>query len=262
MADLITRRVPTSAASLSYEESGAGVPILFLHGVGSDKSAWRPQLQALSDSNRCIAIDYPGYGQSAFAAPEMDCSGLARALLEAVRSLTDGAIHVVGLSMGGVVALEMALQSPELVASLTLADSFAYHPDGQAIDNRFQDALRSKPMPEFAASRAPALVGPDCPPALVDEIQAVMSAIPTKAVAWASPIVWRADLRGRLGEIRCPTLVVVGSEDKVTPPDLSFELAQGIPGARLMVVGGAGHLSNLEKPAAFNAALAEFLAGP
>jgi 3-oxoadipate enol-lactonase len=254
-------RLRLKQGHLGIEESGKGPPVLFLHGVGSDKSAWRPQLDGLSDSFRCVAVDYPGYGDSSPAPAGTDRAGLARILLEAVQALGEARAHVVGLSMGGVMALEMARLAPQSILSLTLADSFAFHPDGADIDDRFQKALRSKPMPEFAASRAPALVAPACPPALVADIQAVLGSIPMQSVAWASPLVWRADARDVLKGLRIPTLVLVGAEDRITPPDLSLELAQGIPRARLGVIGGAGHLSNLEKPTEFNRLLREFLEG-
>jgi 3-oxoadipate enol-lactonase len=253
------KRLKVRGLTLTYEEAGSGPLVLFLHGVGADRRSWQPQLSGLADSFRCVAIDYPGYGGSDPAPEGSDRRWLAALLLDAVEALGGTAAHVVGLSMGGVMALEMARIGDQKLASLVLADSFAHHPDGKAIDARFQHAMMTTPMPEFASSRAPSLVSPSSPPALLAEIQAVLSEIPAKSVAWASPIVWLADARAWLKDLALPTLVIVGAEDRITPPELSLDLARGIPKAKLVVVGGAGHLSNMEQPQAFNAALRGFL---
>src|SRR5580765_2541570 len=132
-------RVTTSAGnSIGYEESGGGgaTPIVFLHGVGSDKSVWRPQLAHFEKTRRAVAFDYPGYGDSESAPAGTTRDNFAAAILSAMTELGVENAHVCGLSLGGVVAIAMHHAAPERCASLVLADTFAVHPDGRAIYER------------------------------------------------------------------------------------------------------------------------------
>lgn len=131
--------------------------------------------------------------------------------------------HICGLSLGGVVALSLHHAEPDRCASLILADSFAIHPDGCAIYDR-----------SVAAS---------------DDMAAM-----------AARAVWLADQRDRLAAIAVPTLVIVGSDDRITPPALSDALAIAIAGAENVEIAGAGHLANIDRSAAFNTAIDRFLA--
>ena len=254
-------RVATATGAIGVEERGdGGLPLVFLHGVGSDKSAWAPQLAHFGQARRTIALDYPGYGESeplvaGDAAPR---DRLAMAVVAALDALGVGRFHLCGLSLGGVVAIAVAEQQPERVASLMLADSFAVHPDGAAILARSLAA--SGAMADMAAGRVPALLAPEPDPALVDALVEVMAAIDPGAFRVGAAAVWPADQRDRARRISCPTLVLCGAEDRVTPPALSDALAALIPQAHCVTIDGAGHLPNLEQPAAFNAALDLFLA--
>lgn len=259
--------VTTSAGAIGCSEAGGGprTPILFLHGVGSDKSVWRPQLDYFGRFRRALAIDYPGYGESEMAAASRD--DFARAGLALLDALGIGQAHVCGLSLGGVVAIAMHHLAPGRCASLILADSFAVHPDGHAIHDRSVAASRAMTMAELAAARAPSLLASDASEAVKSEIVATMAGIDPAAYRQGAEAVWLADQRARVAEIAVPTLVVVGEEDAVTPPSLSDELARIAGAARAQrpiverrTITGAGHLANLEQPTAFNQVLDEFLA--
>ena len=254
-------RIDTALGAIGFAESGAGgVPLVFLHGVGSDKSAWLPQLVHFGSSRRTIALDYPGYGESeppsAGADAPHDC--FAAVILAALDTLGVGRLHLCGLSLGGVVAIAIAHQAPARLASLILADTFAVHPDGTAILDR--SIAASNDMAALARARVPALLAPDPDPALVADLTDVMARIGPAAFRLGSSAVWPADQRDRAAAIAAPTLILCGAEDRVTPPALSDALAAIVPNAWRVDIPAAGHLPNLEQPAAFNAALDDFLA--
>lgn len=239
---------------------GAATPLVFLHGVGSDKSVWTPQLEAFAARGRTLAFDYPGYGESEFV-PDATRDDYARAILAALDSLGIGRAHVCGLSLGGVVAIALHALAPARCASLILADSFAVHPDGQAIHDRSIDASRSIGMRALAEARVDSLIGSLASHAVRAEVVETMSRIDPAAYALGARAVWLADQVERARAIDVPTLVLVGDEDRITPPALSRQLAALIPGAKMMTIENAGHLANLEQPGEFNRAVGQFIAG-
>ena len=254
-------RVITSLGSMiGYTEAGGGdaTPILFLHGVGSDKSVWRPQLDHFRGRNSAIAIDYPGYGESVLVEGATR-DDYARAAFAALDAMGREQAHICGLSLGGVVAVAMHALAPERCRSLILADSFAVHPDGEAIYDR--GVAASADLRAMAEARVDVLLAQPADPAVRSEVVETMARIDPAAYRIGGEAVWLADQRNRAAAIDVPTLVVCGSEDKVTPPALSRELADLIPGARYAEIEGAGHISNLEKPDAFNTLVAEFIRG-
>ena len=239
---------------------GEATPIVFLHGVGSDKSVWAPQLAHCGGIRRAIAFDYPGYGESSFAA-HATREDYATAILAAMDALGVERAHICGLSLGGVIAIAMHAAAPTRCASLTLSDSFAVHPDGQGIHDRSVAASESIPMRDFAEARVDFLLARPVEPTVRAEVVETMARIDPAAYRIGVAAVWLADQRDRAAAIGVPTLVLCGTEDKATPPALSEELAALIPGSHLIMIEGAGHLANLERPAEFNAAVDTFLAG-
>ena len=165
--------------------------------------------------------------------------------------------HVCGLSLGGVIAIAMHHAAPQRCASLILADSFAVHPDGQAIYDR--SVAASEEMGQLAAARTPVLLAPGASEELHSQVRETMARIDPQAFRVGAKAVWLADQRDRVAAIAVPTLVLVGAEDSVTPPELSHELAGAIPGAELHELAGAGHLSNIERPGDFNTAIEAFI---
>lgn len=233
-------------------------PILFLHGVGSDKEVWAPQLAHYALGRRAVALSYPGYGESQFieGATRDD---FAAAVVAVMDSLSIDRAHICGLSLGGVIAIALHALSPSRCASLIIADSFAVHPDGQGIFDRSEAASRTIGMRALAEGRAGALLGRSAGIDVHRAIIETMSRIDPAAYVIGARAVWLADQRDRAAAINVPTLVLVGDEDSITPPALSEELASLIPGARLEVIEGAGHLANLEQPIAFNSAIDRFI---
>src|SRR5688572_5112157 len=254
------RVVTKDGKAIGVEEAGGGaaLPIVFLHGVGSDKSVWAPQLEHFGQSRRAVAFDYPGYGDSDPAPAGTTRDDFAGAILAAMDALAIERAHVCGLSLGGVIAIAMHHAAPERCASLILADTFAVHPDGQAIYDR--SVAASEQMSELAAARTPVLLAAGASEDLHQEVRETMARIDPEAFRIGAEAVWLADQRDRVAAIRVPTLVLVGGEDTVTPPELSQQLADTIAGAELHILAGAGHLANVERPNDFNRLVEEFLA--
>lgn len=238
-----------------------GVPLLFLHGVGSDRTAWDGQLEEFGDERMAIAIDMPGYGNSEAGHGEVDGrEDFARCALAVLDALGAERAHVCGLSLGGVIALKIAALAPQRVASLVLADSFARHPEGPAILQRSLKGAAAIGMDGLAANRADALLAQPAEPDVRRLVIVTMSRIDPAAYARAAEAVWLADQRREAAAVSCPALILYGSEDRITPPALSEELKGLIPRAGLIEIAGAGHLANLEQPAIFNRVIAAFLA--
>ncbi|MBA2467526.1 MAG: alpha/beta fold hydrolase [Sphingomonas sp.] len=255
----MARVIIAGGAAIGVDEAGSGAatPILFLHGVGSDKSAWAPQLAHFGATRRALALDYPGYGESDPAPEDASRDDFAAAIRAAMDALEIGRAHVCGLSLGGVIAIAMHHAAPRRCASLILADSFAAHPDGQAIYER--SVAASEQMSALAAARTPVLLAPGASEDLHSQVRETMAAIDPQAFRIGAEAVWLADQRDRVAAIDVPTLVLVGAEDTVTPPELSQALADAIPGAELHVLAGAAHLSNIERPGDFNTAVEVFI---
>jgi 3-oxoadipate enol-lactonase len=257
-------RVTTSTgASIGYDGAGGGerLPIVFLHGVGSDKSVWHPQLAHFSQERRALAFDYPGYGDSDPAPEGTTRDDYAAAILSAMTALGIGRAHICGLSLGGVIALAMHHAAPQACASLILADSFASHPDGEAVYQRSLAAIEAGPLRIMAEARVDLLIAQPADPAVRSEVIETMAAIDPAAYRTGAEAVWLADQSQRADAVRVPTLVLCGSEDRITPPPLSQALTKMIPGARFELIERAGHLTNLEQPEAFNTAVGAFIRG-
>jgi 3-oxoadipate enol-lactonase len=247
--------------AIGYDEAGSGerAPIVFLHGVGSDKSVWRPQLEHFGGERRAFAFDYPGYGDSDPAPEGTTRDDYAAAILSAMHELSVDKAHFCGLSLGGVVAIAMTHADPNACASLIIADSFAAHPDGQAIFER--SIAASADLRAMAEGRVDVLLAQPADPDVRREVIETMAHIDLAAYRIGAEAVWLADQRTRVHDIRVPTLVICGTEDKVTPPALSRELTHLIPGARFEPIEGAGHLGNIERPEEFNTLVGAFIRG-
>jgi len=255
----VPRVITNNGYDIGYAEAGAGerTPIVFLHGVGSDKSVWRPQLDHFGRERRAVAFDYPGYGESDPAPEGTTRDDYADAIISGLHELGVDRAHVCGLSLGGVVAIAMHHADRDRCASLILADTFAQHPDGRAIYER--GVAASENLRAMAEARADVLLAQPADPAVRGEVVETMARIDPAAYRIGAEAVWLADQSDRARDIRVPTLVLCGSEDRVTPPALSHELVELIAGARYAEIDGAGHLANLERADVFNRTVENFI---
>jgi 3-oxoadipate enol-lactonase len=255
-------RITTAAGpALGYAAAGSGdkTPIVFLHGVGSDKSVWRRQLDHFGAERRGIAFDYPGYGESDPAPEGTTRDDYAAAILSAMTALGVERAHLCGLSLGGVVAIAVHHLSSRSCASLTLADTFAVHPEGRVFFERSVEA--SADLRAFAEGRVDILIAQPADPAVRTEVVETMARIDADAFRIGVEAVWLADQQDRVADIRVPTLVLCGGEDMITPPALSHSLQQLIPGAQYQEIERAGHMINIERPDAFNDRVDAFIRG-
>jgi 3-oxoadipate enol-lactonase len=254
------RVITNNGYDIGYDETGGGdlTPIVFLHGVGSDKSVWHPQLEYFGHKRRAVAFDYPGYGDSDPAPKGTTRDDYASAIISAMHELAIDRAHICGLSLGGVIAIAMHHADADRCASLILADTFAVHPEGRAIYERSVTA--SENLRALAEARVDILLAQPAAPRVRREVVETMARIDPAAYCIGSEAVWLADQRDGAEQIRVPTLILVGDQDLVTPPELSDELVDLIPNARMQVIEGAGHICNLEKAEEFNRAVDEFIA--
>lgn len=249
---------------ITYEERGEGPPLVFLHGIGGDAACWRSQLDAFSVAFRVIAWNMPGYGGSAPLDP-MTFPALADALAGLLDRLEVDRAHLVGHSMGGMVAQELVATRPERVRSLILvATSAAFgRPDGEwqrsFVAARLGPLDRGQTMADLAPEIVTRLIGDDPDPAGVARAIASMSGVPEATYRAAIHCLLTFDRRAALPNINVPTLLLAGERDTTAPPALMGRMAAKIRGARFEVMPRAGHLANLEQPAAFNQYLARFL---
>lgn len=233
--------------------------VIFVHGVGSTGAIWDRQLTAFEGLFRSVAVELRGNGISKpEPIPEaITRSGYALDVIAIADSLGVEQFDLVGCSLGGVVAFELAKVVPERMRSLTFLGSFACYPDAPAYVERIIGAARAaRSMREFAVARASQLGLPAVRQAeTIDQ----MSCKEIASYEAATMATWTGDYRDILPRITAPTLVAYGARDTIAPAQLSLEIATGITGARLVELPDAGHVANADNPAAFNAMLVDFL---
>jgi 3-oxoadipate enol-lactonase len=246
---------------LHYEIEGDGQTVVLLHAVGLDLTCWEAQVQVLAPRFRVLAVDLRGHGRSDVPPPPYTLEGFAEDVHGLLDALGIAPAHVVGLSLGGMVAQLLALDHPKAVRSLVLADTNStLSPEARpAMVERGEAAKRGGMAAVVDSTLArwftPGFLGAEvvarCRERLLtDDVQ-----------AWAAS--WRAiselDTEPRLKEVRVPTLVITGEADAAAPVARAQAMAGLIPGARLEIVPGAPHMAPLERPDLFNAAVLEFL---
>jgi 3-oxoadipate enol-lactonase len=176
-----------------------------------------------------------------------------------IQAVGRGPAQVCGLSMGGIVALHLWRDDPQVVRSLALADTWAWHPAAAAGQDARLAAIDASDMASLARARMPAVYGPGAAPLLVRRGVETFASLDKSVYRAASADLWGVDMRSVASSVMVPTLVLVGEHDAIAPPHLSRELAGLIPGAQLVMIPDAGHLPNEENPAAFNQAVGAFL---
>jgi pimeloyl-ACP methyl ester carboxylesterase len=253
--------------TLGYSDQGTGNPIVFLHAFPLNRSMWAEQEAALSQWFRIITVDLRGHGESDAPLWHSSLDEYADDIAALLDHLSIPQAILIGLSMGGYVSFSFYRKHSRRVRGLILADTRAPADSDEARAGRFQ--LAQTAYREGAAAVAdlmlPKLLGPTALRTradLVDQVRRMIKAneisgIVVDAMAMAE----RPDSLALLPTIACPTLVIVGDEDQATPPAEAELMARSIPQARLAVIPGAGHLSNLEQPEQFNMLVKDFVEG-
>ena len=250
---------------MAYDDAGTGQPVLFIHGWPHNRTLWAAQLSGLPTHARCLAPDLRGFGGSSSSAPySIDQYADDLAALFGVLGI-DRAV-VCGVSMGGYVALSMLRRHPSLLRALILTSTRATADTSDAREQRIRliAFVRAHGVEALAGRQLKAMVGEttfESRPDVREALRLLMAGAPLDGVVGAlEAMAGRADSTDLLAGIAMPTLVVSGHEDTFTPPDEIRAMANAIPGARLEIIQGAGHMCCYERPAAFNHVVSEFLA--
>jgi len=253
-------------AALAWDESGPplpSVPVVLLHGLGARAGDWTFQRSALAERHHVIAVDLPGHGRSTLPRGGIVIESMADRVAALLAHLATPPAHLLGLSLGGCVALAVAARAPARVRSLTLVNTFArLRPAGPRAALRMLVRLAliaGAPMPVVAAHVARGLFPKREQRPLYEQAVASLAATSRASYVAAIRALARFDARPWLAGVRCPTLVVVGDRDATVPRSAAHVLCAGIAGARLVVVADSGHATTHDQPAALNRALLEFL---
>lgn len=255
--------IDVNGTELHYLDTGRGAEtVLFLHAFPLHSGMWSGQVEALRERFRVIAPDYRGLGKSPPSAEPSTMELLAGDVAALLERLGISRASVVGLSMGGYLAFELQRQAPALFQRLVLADTRAGADteEGKAGREAFAERALEQGLGWVADELLPKLLRPAPAPEAVAAVRALIAAGTPEGVAAAQRgMARRPDSMPTLGSIACPTLIVVGEEDTLTPPAEAEKMAAHIRGAKLVRIPRAGHIACIENASAFDQALRDFL---
>lgn len=261
--------ISVNGASIHYEDMGSGPEtIVFSHSYLVDSYHFFPQIQVLKEKYRCLAYDHRGHGQSEVTSDGYDMENLYADALGFIEGLDCAPCHFVGLSTGGFIGLRLAIRRPGLLKSLILMDTSA---DAEPEENLRQYKMLlfvvrwfgykpvvGRVMPLFFGKKF--LNDPERQDGVKEWRQRLVANDRKAMVKFGQGIFAREGVYDQLGQIKIPTLMVVGEEDVPTPKTKAERIAQGIPGARLVSIPDAGHLCTVDEPATVTKAIEAFLA--
>ena len=264
MVDIAPTTTPDGR--FAYEAVGSPdlPPLVFLHGIGGAARAFRPQLAYFGDRYRAMAWDMPGYGGSA-PPPVTSIATFATALRDFLKGCGAHKPILVGHSIGGMIVQQLLATDPTAASAVVLAQT---SPAFGKSDGDWQKAFiaarlgpldRGETMQSLAPSLVSELVGDTPDPQGMVLARETMAAVPEATYRATMLALMGFDLRAALGQIAIPTLVLSGSKDNNAPAPMMAKMATFIPAARYVELDCVGHLAGLERPAAFNAAIDDFL---
>lgn len=261
-------KISLNGAELAYDDHGVGLPILFLHAFPLNRNMWTELTGALLNEQkfRLIALDWRGFGESSIKALISPMQLLADDIAALMDHLGIQKAVLCGLSMGGYVSFAFMRSHSERVQALILADTRPGADNEEGKQNRENLALlaQSQGVDAVADTQVPRLLSSytrQHHPEIEARVRQMISmATPAGVAAASRGMAQRADSSDLLAKITCPTQVIVGEHDTLTPPDLAQKFAQQIPGAQFAVIPQSGHLTVLEQPNAFLQAARNFLA--
>lgn len=264
MSSWKTTRIPPSPV-LSVDHAGAGELLVFLHGIGGNKRNWHDNLPAFAAHWHAVAWDARGYGESEDYEGPLTFTDYANDLVRVLDHFKAERAHIVGLSMGGRIAMDFAARYPQRLLTLTLCDThpgfahFSEEKKREFVRIRKEPLINGGEPKDIAAPVAKTLIGPNASQEAFDKLVDSMSRLHKESYIKSIEASVMGDHGSRLGDIKVPTHVICGSEDKLTTPEVAQGLASRIPGARLTIIPDAGHLPNIERPAEFDAAAIAFI---
>jgi len=260
-------KAQVNGIALAYDDRGTGLPIVFLHAFPLNRMMWAQQQVGLSHRFRIISIDLRGHGESDAPFWRYSLEQYALDVKELLAGLKIIKALFVGLSMGGYLEFTLYRLYPELILGLVFADTRAEADKPEQLQWRFKLAQQTGAIGPAAviADMLPKLLAPktyDRDPDLVERVRSIQAAAPVQGIIGdLTAMAERPNSVDLLSSIKVPTLVIVGEDDVLTPPADAQRIAKGIPGARLVTIPEAGHLSNMDQPDLFNRAVEEFAAG-
>jgi pimeloyl-ACP methyl ester carboxylesterase len=252
------------ALRIASVTAGEGPPLVLLHGGWVDSRMWRWQLQGLATDFEVTAWDTPGCGRSSDAPSGWDMPAYADCLAAWLDAAGIERPHVLGLSWGGTLALELYRRHPHVPRSLVLASSYAGWAGSLAPEvvaerlERAEEEL-ARPADQWAAAYLPGLLTDAAPQELEDEILSIIRDLRPDGTRTMLRAMAKADLRDVLPRIEVPTLLLYGELDVRSPLNVAEELHARIPGSQLVLLPRVGHLASAERPHEFNAAVRSFL---
>lgn len=253
----------SDGVEISWQRYGSGgaEPVILLHSLGADGGMWAPQIETLSAHRTVIAVDTRGHGRSSAPPGPYALTDLCADVLSVADDTGADRFHIVGLSLGGQMALWLASHQPGRVLSMAACNTAAKIGSAESWSDRIE-AVQTQGM----AALRPAVTARWFSDDFVDRHPGWFEAAgrtfeQTSRVGYVAccQALAAADLRADIGSIEAPSLIVGGEGDLSTPPEHARRLAETIPGARLEIIPGAAHLSNLDRRSAFDAALTGFL---
>jgi len=257
----------TPSLAFDLAGDGSGELVLFMHGIGGNRSNWRTQLPEFAERFSCAAWDARGYGDSDDYEGPLAFDDFVADVLRVLDHFGVAKGHLLGLSMGGRIAMRTALLHPDRVATLTLVDThegfaaFSAEQRQAFVDSRRAPLLAGKEPADIAEPVARSLIGPHAAPEHLEELRRSIAALHKGSyIKSLEATVAQVDL-GDIAAIRAPAHFIVGAEDPLTPPAMHHEMAAKLGGAPVSVLPRAGHLSNIENPRAFNQTALAWLAG-
>lgn len=251
---------------LGFDEIGEGPPVIFLHGIGGNRSSWTDQQMAVSDICTAISWDARGYGQSEDYEGPLRFSDFGDDLARLLDARGIEKAHFVGLSMGARILMDFFPRYRARVATLVLCDCFFSYATALSPEKQREFVeLRQKPLKEgksptdLAPMLIDSLVGPNCSEAARQQLYQSLVEIHVDSYLKTIEATVTYDASGSLADFDVPVQLIFGEHDKLTPPSIGETMLEKIPNAQMTVIKDAGHLSNMERPEAFNDIVTAFL---
>lgn len=257
------QEIEVNGLRIAYRRRGCGPTLVFAHALGASQALWAAQIEAFAVDYDCIAYDVRGHGASGVPPGPYRIEQLADDARGLIDALGLAPAVFVGVSMGGMIGMQLALSAPDRLRGLVVSDSAAsFAAAGRQAWAERIEAVRA----EGVAPQVPVMMGRwftesfrTRQPQEVVAVAGVLATTPVEGYLACCAALRDIELLPRLGEVGCPTLVICGENDPSTPLPMSQAIAAAIPGARLEVIAGMHHLPNVEVPEIFNPLLREFL---
>jgi 3-oxoadipate enol-lactonase len=249
-------------SALHYEINGSGPPLVLAHSLSSNMSMWEEQRALLERHFQVIRFDVRGHGKSPVPKGPYTMRALAGDAAALLDRLGIRQVTWVGISLGGMIGQVLALERPELISRMVLADTTSgYPPAGQAawvdriahVESGGMEAVVGGTLERWFTESFR-----DANPEIVARIRTMILATDPAGFVACGHAIRNFDVKDEIGAIACPVLVMVGEADHATPPEMSRAIAAAIPGARFELIPGAAHQSAIEQPVLFNSHLADF----